>query len=75
MHGPLTALLLVQLLETQLHSTNRQLLSFDYRATKPLFVDRPIQLMGKWETDGKASLLAVDDTGDIAMKATASYEM
>ena len=79
-HGPLTALLLVQLLQSELSANhpNLKIKSFDYRATKPLFVDREIRYCGKWkgnkESGGELELFAVDDEGDVAMKGTAVVE-
>jgi 3-methylfumaryl-CoA hydratase len=44
------------------------------RNVRPLFVDRPITLCGEPSADGRsAKLWAEDDTGAVALSATADF--
>jgi 3-methylfumaryl-CoA hydratase len=66
-HGPLVAIVLAQLL-----SLNRvsRIARFEFRARSPLYVNQPIQFMGKPEQD-RVALRAVGPSGVLAMHATA----
>jgi 3-methylfumaryl-CoA hydratase len=66
-HGPLVAIVLAQLL-----SLNRvdQIDRFEFRARSPLYVNQPIQLVGKPERD-HVELRALGPSGMLAMHATA----
>jgi 3-methylfumaryl-CoA hydratase len=66
-HGPLVAVVLARLLA--LHGVDR-FARFEFRARSPLFVNQPIQLMGKPESD-RIALRAVGPSGMLAMEATA----
>lgn len=71
-HGPLTAVLLLDLLRRE--AGGRRLSSFSYRATRPLFVDRELAVCGVPSADGRtASLWAGDDRGFVAMRAEAEF--
>lgn len=66
-HGPLVAVVLARLL-----SLNHvdQFDRFEFRARSPLYVDNPIQFMGKPESD-RVELRAIGVSGMLAMEATA----
>jgi 3-methylfumaryl-CoA hydratase len=67
--GPLTATLLLDLLERQLPGV--QLEQFEFRALRPLFVGNTVQLQGRRQ--GLAvDLWALDGEGALAMTATAT---
>jgi 3-methylfumaryl-CoA hydratase len=66
-HGPLVAIVLAQLLA--LNGINR-VARFEFRARSPLFVNQPIQFMGKPAAD-RVELRAVGPSGVLAMHATA----
>ncbi|MSP82029.1 MAG: acyl-CoA dehydrogenase [Alphaproteobacteria bacterium] len=69
-HGPLTALLLLDLLRRH---DPRPIRRFDYRATRPLYVDRPMSLNGAPLDATKILLWAEDDGGTVAMWAEATF--
>lgn len=71
-HGPLTATLLQQF--ALAHGGGRRLVSFDFRAVSPLFVDRPFTLEGR--DDGERSLVvwARGPDGELAMSASAGFD-
>lgn len=65
--GPLTAILLLDLLRSEL--PGEQLGSFEFRGIRPLLDTAPMQLQGRRE--GSTVLLwALDDAGALAMEAT-----
>ncbi len=66
-HGPLVAIVLAQLL-----SMNRsdRIVRFEFRARSPLYVNQPVQFMGK-PGEGAVELRAVGPSGMLAMHATA----
>jgi 3-methylfumaryl-CoA hydratase len=66
-HGPLVAMVLAQLL--MLNQSDR-FHRFEFRARSPLYVNHPIQFMGKLESD-RAVLRATGVSGMLAMEATA----
>jgi 3-methylfumaryl-CoA hydratase len=66
-HGPLVAIVLAQLLA--LNGISR-VARFEFRARSPLFVNQPIQFMGKPAGD-RVELRAVGPSGVLAMHATA----
>jgi 3-methylfumaryl-CoA hydratase len=66
-HGPLVAIVLVQLLA--LNGVSR-IARFDFKARSPLFVNQPIRLVGQPESD-RIELRALGPTGMLAMQATA----
>ena len=68
-HGPLTATLLIELA----CQTGKQLIRFEYRAVKPLYVDQEILLAGRWserKSEGRLDLWA-EQEGRVGMRATA----
>lgn len=66
-HGPLVAIVLARLMAlNQIERVAR----FDFRARSPLFVNQPIQLQGKPESD-RFVLRATGPSGVLAMEATA----
>lgn len=70
-NGPLTALLLLDVLSLNLAPT-QTIASFEYRATHPLVVERPLSLNGAWEKNGtEVRLWALDDEGRVGMTARA----
>jgi hydroxyacyl-ACP dehydratase HTD2-like protein with hotdog domain len=73
-HGPLTALMLVELAEHVAVQEGRQLVRFDYRATSPMYVDLPITLIGDGvgRERGRAEMRA-EQEGRVGMKATCTY--
>ena len=71
-HGPLTALML---LETLLfHRPDAKLRSFKYRAINPVAVNRPMTIHGALEGDGKALLWTEDADGVVGMNGTVRFQ-
>ena len=70
-HGPLTATLLIQLAERVADDRGQKLVGFTYRATSPMYVDRPVALLAEPTAEG-AELLAFQE-GRQGMKASAVY--
>lgn len=68
-HGPLTCLLLLELLRT--HSPGARLTSVSCRAQRALFCGQPIVLCGAPRGEGTVELWAEDPQGFIAMTMTA----
>jgi 3-methylfumaryl-CoA hydratase len=66
-HGPLVAIVLAQLLA--LNGVG-PIARFEFKARSPLFVNQPIQLVGKPKSD-RVELRAVGPSGMLAMHATA----
>jgi 3-methylfumaryl-CoA hydratase len=66
-HGPLVAVILARLLA--LNHVGR-LDRFEFRARSPLYVNQPIQFLGKPES-GRIDLRAIGVSGMLAMEATA----
>ncbi len=70
-HGPLTAVLLLDLLRRE--CPGRALVGFDYRAFAPLFDTAPFTVAGAPDGDGRTvSLWAETPDGAVAMSATAT---
>ena len=67
--GPLVAIVLAQLL-----SSNQvgRIARFEFRARSPLYVNQPVQFMGKPEQD-RVELRAIGPSGMLAMHATAWF--
>ena len=63
-HGPLTALLL---LDAARRHSEAAVTSFRYRALAPLFVDEPITLVGRPDSESEV-VEALDPTGSVAMR-------
>ena len=71
-HGPLTATLLLDLARDS--NPDQTITSFQFQARAPLFVNRPLSLMGEPDADGKScQLWAVSSEGTVAMKASAEF--
>ena len=68
-HAPLTATLLLDLLRRELPGT--AIAEFEFRAIRPLLEGAPLFLQGRRD-DQKASLWVLDDSGALAMQATAT---
>jgi 3-methylfumaryl-CoA hydratase len=66
-HGPLVAIMLAQLLSL---NGVRRITRFEFKARSPLFVNQPIQLLGRPEID-RVELRATGPSGVLAMQATA----
>jgi 3-methylfumaryl-CoA hydratase len=66
-HGPLVAVVLARLLAL---NQQERLRRFEFRARSPLYVNHPIQFMGKPESD-RIALRATGVSGMLAMEATA----
>jgi 3-methylfumaryl-CoA hydratase len=73
LHGPLTATLLSDLARDH---TSGTMTRFEMRAKLPLFVDRPVKLMGRPRADNRhvCDLWAVSPEGKVAMEATATFD-
>jgi 3-methylfumaryl-CoA hydratase len=67
-HGPLVAILLAE--QLRLRGITR-LRRFEFRARRPLFVDRPIRLTAE-DCDGRIELRAFDSSGLLAAEAAAT---
>ncbi len=71
-HGPLTSTLLISLAQQNL--PEKSLKAFSYRALKPLFVNKPIQLNLKKTSNTTAETWAVDKQQlTLAMKGTFTF--
>jgi len=70
-HGPLLALLLLDLLEKFVPGADVR--RFRYRAVAPLFVDCPLALCGRPRQDGGAELWVEGDDGRLATWAEADF--
>jgi 3-methylfumaryl-CoA hydratase len=69
-HGPMVATLLLDLLRLQM--PNAQVLSYEFRAVRPMFDIHPFFLCGEPLADGKTiHLWAKDHEGWLTMEATA----
>lgn len=71
-HGPLTALLLLQLCRDE--TGGRPVAEFGFRARRPLFDIAPFDLVGRMDGDGAgATLEALDPQGAVAMTAMVRF--
>ncbi len=71
-HGPLSAMTLAESVRAH---TGRELTSFSFRATAPLFVNVPFTLVGApSDGEGELALKMVRNDGQTAMTATARVE-
>jgi 3-methylfumaryl-CoA hydratase len=68
-HGPLTAVLLLQLVR---QSSSRPLATFSFRGVAPLFDLGPIRLLGQPESD-RVELQAQGPGGEVALLATCTF--
>jgi 3-methylfumaryl-CoA hydratase len=69
-HGPLVAIVLARLLALNQVDRVRR---FEFRARSPLYVNQPIQFVGKPEGD-RVELRATGASGMLAMVATAWFD-
>jgi 3-methylfumaryl-CoA hydratase len=72
-HGPLTALLLMDAAKRHREGASGRLLGYQYRAVSPLFADEEITLAGTSYADGSAQVWAQGPRG-LAMTATVEWE-
>lgn len=69
-HGPLTALLLLRLAHNHT-PPNAHIAAFQYRATHPLVVDRPLSVNLRWEKERTAAeVWATNDQGVVGMRGS-----
>lgn len=68
-HGPLQAVLLVDLVREKLHKPIRK---FSFQARKPLFDTSPFDCAAR-ATDNGADLMTLDLAGNLCMKASAEF--
>ncbi|KAJ7272698.1 hypothetical protein B0H12DRAFT_591701 [Mycena haematopus] len=80
-HGPLTALLLLETtllqlqtqtrlqsrLQTQVPNSETRFAHFEYRARNPIVVNRPLTIAGSWTDARRVSVWAVDGAGVVGM--------
>jgi 3-methylfumaryl-CoA hydratase len=72
-HGPLTALLLMDAATRHREGSSGRPVGFQYRAVSPLFADEEITLAGTSYGDGSAQVWAAGPRG-LAMTATVEWE-
>ncbi|GMK59206.1 hypothetical protein CspeluHIS016_0702210 [Cutaneotrichosporon spelunceum] len=74
-HGPLTAQLLVEVANNAAEDAAGTLIKFDYRATHPMYVNKPITLRGAWVGPrGSRLVLWAEQDGVVGMKGFADVE-
>lgn len=64
-HGPLTALMLLE--TTKFHHRSTAFDFFEYRARNPVVVNRPITIHGTWIAENAVELWTLDDEGVVGM--------
>jgi len=69
-HGPLTATLLLDLLQREVPTA--QVRTFEFRAMKPLFDNSPFEVCGRLDDPAKLRLWARSPEGHLAMEASAT---
>ncbi|KAJ7740942.1 hypothetical protein DFH07DRAFT_838540 [Mycena maculata] len=67
-HGPLTALLLLE--TTMLQNPTAKIAHFEYRARNPVIVNRPMTIAGAWDDEQTATLWCVNDEGVVGMSGS-----
>jgi 3-methylfumaryl-CoA hydratase len=73
-HGPFTAVWLLELVRDNWTDKAMRMTGFRMQAKTPLFADRPILLLGEPAADGKSCRLwAVDNKERLAMEITAEF--
>ncbi len=73
-HGPLTAILLLELVRRHWPDKAPAMAGFSMRARAPLYAERPIALLGEPGADGAScKLWAADDAGRLAMEIHATF--
>ncbi|BEJ13997.1 hypothetical protein CspHIS471_0311710 [Cutaneotrichosporon sp. HIS471] len=74
-HGPLTAQLLVETANNAADDVAGILKKFEYRATHPMYVNKPIKLRAAWlGARGSKLLLWAEQDGVVGMKGTADID-
>lgn len=74
-HGPMTAQLLVEVAKKAADDAAVSLRKFEYRATHPMYVNKPITLNGAWDGPrGSKLILWAEQEGVVGMKGTAELE-
>jgi len=66
-HGPLTALMMLESFVFCRPDVQGKLRSFEYRARNPLVVNQTITLYGAWENDKSVQVWAKDENGTVGM--------
>jgi hydroxyacyl-ACP dehydratase HTD2-like protein with hotdog domain len=64
-HGPLTALMLLETVKFYHRSATFK--SFEYRARNPVIVNRPVTIHGKWVNETSVELWTLDEDGVVGM--------
>jgi 3-methylfumaryl-CoA hydratase len=73
-HGPFTAVLLLELVREHMGDKAIEMSGFSMRAKAPLYANRPMTLLGEPAADGKScKLWAADDKGVLAMEINATF--
>lgn len=74
-HGPMNAVLLVELASAIAPRTGKRLMGFDYRATSPMYVDKEIRLLARLDAaqsaEGETLVLEAQQGGRTGMTAKA----
>lgn len=70
-HGPLTALMLLEVL--QFHKPGLQLRAFEYRARNPVIVNRNSTIHGSLTGENKADVWCTDDDGVVGMTGSVTF--
>jgi 3-methylfumaryl-CoA hydratase len=72
--GPLTAVLLLELMREHVEERALKMSGFTMRARSALFADRPFTLLGEPAADGASCRLwAADDAGNLSMEILAGF--
>jgi len=73
-HGPFTAVLLLELVREHMGEKAIQMSGFSMRAKAPLYANRKLTLLGEPAADGKScKLWAADENGILAMEINATF--
>lgn len=70
-HGPLTALMLLEVL--QFYKPGLQLHAFEYRARNPVIVNRNCTIHGALTSENKADMWCADDDGVVGMTGSVTF--
>lgn len=72
MHGPLTALMLLETLAH--HYPEAQMKSFEYRALNPVVVNEELTFNGTWSGSKEITLWVQNEAGAVGMKGKVLLE-
>ncbi|KIJ16719.1 hypothetical protein PAXINDRAFT_112714 [Paxillus involutus ATCC 200175] len=72
-HGPLTALMLLEVL--QFHKPGLQLQMFDYRARNPVIVNRTSTIYGAFTSENTADMWCADGDGVVGMTGNITFSL